>query len=327
MFFCRRVSASETGMSGSVPLFSLSNSLLFSPLALGNLQLHNRLVCASLCSGLGREDGRFGEELAEHYRAIARGGAGLIVTEALCPLRPTLAGPHLALYEDAFIPDLHGCLAEVHVAGSSVLVMLDQPVETAALRGVDLAELGAAFVTAAWRAQAAGAHGIMLSTCDGGPFAQLLSPLHNRRDDQHGAGLEGRLWLLLHVIEGLSRWLGREFVLGVRLLVEEFTPGGMTLQDARVVAQRLVGAGVGLLEIGVRWDAGVPLAQFPGWLLPLAAAVREVVDVPVLVGGQLDEAKLAESALAEGSADLIDVAERLWAEPEWPQRARLVLDL
>jgi 2,4-dienoyl-CoA reductase-like NADH-dependent reductase (Old Yellow Enzyme family) len=51
------------------------------------------------------------------------------------------------------------------------------------------------------------------------------------------------------------------------------------------------------------------------------------VDVPVLVGGQLDEAKLAESALAEGSADLIDVAERLWAEPEWPQRARLVLDL
>lgn len=308
-------------------MLSFSNSLLFSPLALGDLQLQNRLTCSSLSSGLAREDGVFAEALAERYRAIAGGGAALLVTDALCPLRPAGGGSHLALYDDGFIPDLHACLADLHVAGSIVLAMLDQPLDTTPLRDVELAELGALFVTAAWRAQAAGAHGIMLSTCDDGPFAQLLSPLRNRRTDQHGVGLEGRLWLLLSVLEGIRRWLGPGFILGVRLLVEEFAPGGLTLQDARVVAQRLVGAGVALLEIGVRAASDTPLAQFPGWLLPLAAAVREVVDVPVLVGGELDDPKLAESALAEGSTDLIDVAERLWAEPAWPNRARLVLDL
>lgn len=300
---------------------------LFSPLSLGRHQAPNRLCSASLATGLSGQDGRLGEALARHYRACARGGAGLIVTEAMWPAgRPAAPARHLALYDDEFIPDLGACLADIQAAGSLGLVMLDQPLDIAPLSGAALAELGAAFVTAAWRAHTAGANGVMLSTTDGGPFAQLVSPLRNQRDDQHGAGLDGRTWLLLSVVEGITRWLGRGFLVGVRLLVEEFAPGGLTLQDARVIARRLVSAGVGLIEVSTAPVGDAPLAQFPGWRLPLAEMISSVADVPVLVGGQLDDALLAEGALAEGSADLIDVAERLLREPDWPRAARAALE-
>ena len=303
-----------------------SKPALFSPLALGATRAPNRLTLAALPSGCASADGRAGDALCAYYLERARGGLGVIVTEPVWPVAPpTVAQPHLALYDDSFIPDLSASLAAVHGAGVAAIVMLDQPLDLAQLSGAALAEIGAAFVTAAWRARTAGADGVMLSTCDGGPFAQLVSPLLNQRGDQHGAGIDGRLWLLTSVVEGIGRWLGPEVVIGVRLIVEEFAHGGITLHDARVMARRLVSAGVRLLEIGTRHTGDSPLAQFPGWKLPLAAAIRAVVDVPVLVGGQMDDVELADAAVRDGSADLIDVAECLLSEPLWPLKARAAL--
>ncbi|MFO7170078.1 MAG: hypothetical protein DIU80_018805 [Chloroflexota bacterium] len=304
---------------------TLARPTLFSPLVLGRAQLPNRVAMASRPSGCAVEDGRVTREMAAFYLARARGGAGLIVTEPAFPVPPRARTPHLALYDDAHIAALRTCITAVQAAGATVLVMLDQPLDLEQFSGAEIAELGALFITAAWRAHSAGAAGVMLSTCEDGPFATLLSPLLNRRTDQHAAGLEGRLWLLLNVVEGIIRWLGPSFVVGVRLVAEEFAPGGIELQDARVIARRLTSAGAGLLEVGTRSPASAPVAQFPGWRLPLATAIRAVVDVPVMVGGLMDDPALADSAVRDGSTDLIDVGERLLRDPHWPAQARAAL--
>jgi 2,4-dienoyl-CoA reductase-like NADH-dependent reductase (Old Yellow Enzyme family) len=233
--------------------------------------------------------------------------------------------PHLGLYGDAQIASLHHCIAATHQQGAATLVMLDQPLSLETWGPAAIIELGEAFIAAAWRARAANADGVMLSAADGGPFEQLVSPLQNQRIDRYGGDGAGRLRLLLAVIEGIQKWLGEHFIIGVRLDVEEFAPGGLTLQDARVIAKRLIGAGVKLLEITATNGTDIPIAHFPGWQVPLAAGMKAVVEVPVLVGKLSDDPALADSVVRDGSADLVGLNEALRGNPLWPQEARTTL--
>jgi 2,4-dienoyl-CoA reductase-like NADH-dependent reductase (Old Yellow Enzyme family) len=266
--------------------------------------------------------GFFGADLASYYVRRAQGGAGLLVIEPAFVLPPPDGTtPHVGLYADAQVPELRAAISGMRHAGAMALVMLDQALWTARLSAAEIRDLGEAFVSAAWRAHAAGAHGVMLSTADGGPFEQLLSPLRNQRADAYGGSVAGRLRLLSDVVEGTQRWMGDDFVVGVRLNVEEFTPGGLRLQDARTIATRLVSAGVKLLEISAESASEAPIARFPGWRVPLASGIKAVVDVPVMVGGQLDNPGLADSVIREGSADIVAVGERLRVDPDWPRYA------
>jgi len=289
---------------------------------LGRVRLPNRLVYNAQPSGCATPDGFVGLDLATYYLARAQGGASLLVLEPTYVLPPRDgATPHLGLYADAQVPDLHHCVNELHDAGAAVLVMLDQPLWTPQLTERELREIGEAFITAAWRVRASGADGIMLSTVDGGPFEQLISPLRNRRVDRYGGSVVGRSQLLREVVEGIDRWLGSQFIVGVRLNAEEFTPGGLSLQDTRLLATRLASAGVQLLEIQAQTASDTPIARFPGWCVPMAAGIKAVVDIPVMVGGLLDDAELADSVIRDGGADLISIGARLRVEPDWPATA------
>lgn len=298
---------------------------LLSPLTLGRLRLRNRIVLCALPSGFAAPDGFVAGTLAEYYVERARGGAALLIVEHMCVAPPSSTVPHLGLYADAHIAALHHCITATHQAGASAMVMLDQPLTLATLGTPAIDEIGEAFIAAAWRARAAGADGVMLSTADGGAFEQLVSPLQNQRDDRYGSDSAGRLRLLLAVVEGIQRWMGEQFVIGVRLNVEEFTAGGLTLQDARVIAKRLIGAGVRLLEISAKTSGDTPIARFPGWLAPLAAGIKTVVEVPVLVGSLSEDPKLADGLIRDGSADLAALNEAMRKEPLWPQRAQAEL--
>jgi len=299
---------------------------LFSPLTLGHVRLPNRLVYNAQPSGCALPDGFVGAALAEYYLLRAQGGAGLLVLEPTYVLPPPDgATPHLGLYADAQVPDLYHCIDALHDAGAAALIMLDQPLWTPQLAERELRDIGEAFIAAAWRVRACGADGVMFSTVDGGPFEQLISPLRNRRRDSYGGSVLGRSQLLREVVEGIERWLGSRFIIGVRLNAEEFTPGGLSMQDARLLATRLVSAGVQLLEIRAETASDTPIAHFPGWRVPIAASIKAVIDIPVMVGGLLDDAELADSVIRDGAADLVSVGERLRLEPDWPRQARTLL--
>ena len=277
-------------------------------------------------SGCATPDGFASLDLATYYLVRAQGGVGLVMLEPTYVLPPRdHATPHLGLYADAQVPDLYHCVNALHDAGAAVLVLLDQPLWTPQLTERELREVGEAFIMAAWRVRACGADGIMLSPVDGGPFEQLFSPLRNQRTDCYGGSVVGRSQLLREVVEGIERWIGSQFIIGVRLNAEEFTSGGLSLQDARLLATRLVSAGVRLLEIQAQAASDMPIAHFPGWCVPMAAGIKAVVDIPVLVGGLLDDAELADSVIRDGAADLIAVGARMRMDPNWPHQAHAIL--
>jgi 2,4-dienoyl-CoA reductase-like NADH-dependent reductase (Old Yellow Enzyme family) len=122
-------------------------------------------------------------------------------------------------------------------------------------------------------------------------------------------------------VEGARRWLGYRLIIGFRLLADEFTPGGMSLQDARVAAKRLTAAGVRLLDITAPL-AVAQVAHFPGWAVPLANSIKRVTDVPVIGSGLLGDPQLADSVVRDGSVDLVMLAQALRDDPDWPRAAR-----
>jgi 2,4-dienoyl-CoA reductase-like NADH-dependent reductase (Old Yellow Enzyme family) len=182
------------------------------------------------------------------------------------------------------------------------------------------------FILAGWRAYCAGADGVMLTSADGGLIYALVSPARNRRADAYGGGVAGRLRLPLEIIEDLWRWMGPRLIIGFRLAAEEFTPGGMGLQDARVIARRVTSAGVRLLDVTVSTDDSITLARFPGWAVPLANGIKRVTPgIPVIGFGLHGDHHLADSVIRDGSVDLVAADHTLRNDPDWPLRAHEVL--
>ena len=57
----------------------------------------------------------------------------------------------------------------------------------------------------------------------------------------------------------------------------------------------------------------------------MASGIKAVVDIPVMVGGLLDDAELADSVVRDGAADLISVGARMRMDPNWPHQAHAIL--
>ena len=95
------------------------------PHPIGNLRLRNRIVMAAMGTNLSHPQGNVSDRAISYYRERAKGGVGLIVTEA-CPV--SLAGRHrgqsLCIYEDSFIPDLHRLTRAIHEEGGAIAVQL-----------------------------------------------------------------------------------------------------------------------------------------------------------------------------------------------------------
>lgn len=299
---------------------------LFSPLTIAGRVLPNRIVMGPAPSGHAHTAGFVDSNLVAYYTRVARGGVGLIITEPILVVAPDPPVPHLGGYADVFVPGLHDLTGAVRSLDTRICLTLAAPLPPAPPSAQELRALTDQFILAAWRAHCAGADGVMLSVADGCLLHQLVSPLTNRRSDRYGPDVAGRLRMLLAIIEGIRTWLGSRIIIGVRLPAEELTPGGMSLQDARVLAKRVTAAGARLLDITAPIDVGTAqLARFPGWAVPLIHGIKRVIDVPVIGSGQLGDPFLADSVIRDGSLDLVLLNGSLRANPNWPRAAYLAL--
>ena len=80
---------------------------LFSPFAIKNIHLKNRIVMPALASFMIRDDGSISDAAVEHYRRRAGGGPAMVIMEA-CAVSPEgVVSPHQAvIYDDRFIDGL-----------------------------------------------------------------------------------------------------------------------------------------------------------------------------------------------------------------------------
>ena len=104
------------------------------------------------------------------------------------------------------------------------------------------------FRSAARRAREAGFDMIELHGANGYLLCEFLSPAANRRSSGYGGSFANRTAFPLAVVRAIRSLRPDNFPLGYRLLLEEWVPGGIDLEDAVAFARLLenhLGAGQG----------------------------------------------------------------------------------
>lgn len=326
---------------------------LFSPLAIGNLELRNRIVMPAMGTRYPTYGGKVTDRLIHYYAERAKGGVGFIVVQFATILMDGRSSPYpLAIWDDDQIPGLRRLAQGIQQEGVPVAIQLAHagaasksevigvlPVGPSPVafpdretpRELSVAEIEAlveAFGEAARRAMEAGFDAVELHMAHGYLLQQFLSPLNNRRDDAYGGDFDRRLVFPLQVLERVREVVGPETPIWCRLCVDEGYPTGIT-QDVGVrIAQALESAGADVLDVSGgtvgTFHFSVPSQTDPpgGSLLPLAAAVKKVVQIPVVGVGKLHDPIIMEKVLAEGQADLVAVGRGLIADAELPRKIK-----
>jgi 2,4-dienoyl-CoA reductase-like NADH-dependent reductase (Old Yellow Enzyme family) len=301
---------------------------LFSPLIIAGVYLQNRIVMSAEVDGYARLDGFISDELYHYYLDRVHGGVALIIMEpvAVFPPDPDTATPHIGLYDDAFVPELQNLVRAMHGGGVRLLVRLEAHADSATATPHEFATIREHFIRAAWRVRAAGCDGVLLSAANGGVLQSAISPLLNQRSDEYGGSSEKRLRLAMEIIEGIREWMGPRLLIGFRLIADDLSTCGLSLQDTRLIARRLAANGVNLLDVTADAQSDAPLAHFPGWHIPLVDAIKRVVpDLSVIGSGLLDDPHLADSVVRDGSLDLVMLDQTLDTNPYWPKIAQIIL--
>jgi len=205
------------------------------------------------------------------------------------------------------------------------------------------------FASTAVRAQKAGFDGVEVNASSNHLLATFLSRIWNRRQDAYGGSLENRARFVLGIIREIKKRAGQDFpvittINGVEI-GEEGKDESRTYEEGQELARMLEEAGADALQVRFYWlrhdisvltpevllypEPHIPLKDFPkeldwshkgaGASVPVAAAIKKAVSIPVFTVGRLD-AELGEEALREGKVDFIGMCRRLMADPELPNK-------
>jgi 2,4-dienoyl-CoA reductase-like NADH-dependent reductase (Old Yellow Enzyme family)/nucleotide-binding universal stress UspA family protein len=192
----------------------------------------------------------------------------------------------------------------------------------------DIERIIAAYARAATRARKAGFDMVEIHGGTGYLPVQFLSRRTNKRKDRYGGELENRMRFPIKLTEAIKDAVGSDFPVGYRFLADEWLPDGFSLDEAKVFAQRLSALRIAYLSVtaGTYESFAIPevarKSHELGYTVYLARQIKEVVDTPVITTGRIATPELAEEILREKKADLIGLARPLFADPQWPQKAR-----
>ncbi|MDO5418111.1 MAG: FAD-dependent oxidoreductase [Lachnospiraceae bacterium] len=327
---------------------------LFSPIQIGETVVKNRIFMPPLSTNLGNK-GYVTDELVEHYKARARGGVGLFVTEVVT-VEPTyvyLPGD-MSIHDDSFIEGWKKLVDGVHEYGAKILPQLFHPAYMAfpipgtpqliapshvgpyyakqAPRPVtkeELKQIIRQFGEAAGRVQKAGGDGVEIHAAHAhGLLGGFLSPLYNKRTDEYGGDIHGRLRLTLEVIEEVRRVCGKHFIIDVRISGDEYCDGGLNLNDMIYVSKQLEMAGVDMLHV----SGGTTIARgssipAPGTRMGSHSAcseeIKKHVSIPVATVGRITEPWIAEELIANGKADACMIGRPNLCDPEFSNKAQV----
>ena len=159
---------------------------------------------------------------------------------------------------------------------------------------------------------------------------QFLSPWANKRKDEYGRDLDGRLRFVSEVITHMRERVGKAFPITVRMNVKE-PQGGNSIESIRKIAQRFEQLGVDAIHVSIGFAAAIkargflpaaaPMRAPDGCIVPLTEKIKQVVSIPVIAANKIGNIPFAEKILQEGKADLISMARPLIADPYLPLKA------
>ncbi len=327
---------------------------LFRTITLGPITVRNRIVFSAHLTNFA-QNGNVSDQHVAYYKERALGGVGLIITEEhsthesdwpyekmIHGFRPEVVNGYIAITE------------AVHQAGSRIFAQINHngaqgtsnysrlplfgpsPKMDPMFREVpkevtesDIVDIISGYVKVAEHARLGGFDGIELQCSHSSIVRQFLSPITNERTDRWGGSIENRARLMVALIEATRKAIGPNMALGVRICGDEMVEGGLEIEDAVKVAQ--IANGTSMVDyintsIGIAtqslYSIEASMAIPPGYSLFIPAAIRQVVDIPVVAVGRFKDPSHCERAIRDGQADLVGVVRGQIADPNFAKKAK-----
>ncbi|MCL5884685.1 MAG: NADH:flavin oxidoreductase [Deltaproteobacteria bacterium] len=324
---------------------------LFSEGSIKGIALKNRIVRSATWEGMCDEEGNPTGRLIDLYRALCKGGVGLIVTGYTYIRADGREMPGtMGIHSDDRIPALKSLVRAVHEEGGRIFCQLfhaggrasakmtgARPLAPSggkdatsrdlpeAMSKQDIIELVAAFADGAGRARRAEFDGVQLHGAHGYLINQFLSPLTNARRDAYGGSLENRMRFLREVHDAVRQEVGPSYPVSIKLTAADNIPGGFALEEAVTVARNLEEWGIDAIEVSSGTvDAGeegparrnIDSPEREAYNAANARRIKAKVRVPILVVGGFRSPKVGEAILEKEDADFIALSRPFIREPD-----------
>jgi NADPH2 dehydrogenase len=335
-------------------------SALFSPIALRDLTLRNRVVVSPMCQ-YSADEGRATDWHMIHLGHLSLSGAGLLCIEATAveadgritpgdlglwddateaALRPVIAAIRRYSHTPVAIQLAHaGRKASCHLpweggaqiapdapggwqtVAPSAVPFKDEYVAPTALDEAGLRRIRDAFVAAARRAERLGIDAVEVHAAHGYLLHEFLSPLSNHRTDAYGGSLENRMRFPLEVFEAVRAVFPAYKPVGVRVSASDWVEGGWDIDQTVAFVEALKTRGVDWIDAS---SGGLSpkqqIAVGPNYQVPFAERIK-ATGVTTFAVGLITEAQQAEDIIASGKADLVALARGMLYDPRWPWHA------
>jgi 2,4-dienoyl-CoA reductase-like NADH-dependent reductase (Old Yellow Enzyme family) len=332
-------------------------SHLFSPVQLRSTTIRNRVWVAPMCQ-YSAVDGVPNDWHLVHLGSFARGGAGLVLTEATGVSPEGRISPaDTGIWNDEQVTAWSRIVAFVHGQGATAGMQLGHAGRKASTRApfdgrgtvaadeggwatvgpspvpfpgiaeprelttADIDRVVADFAAGASRALRAGFDLLEIHAAHGYLLHQFLSPLSNHRQDEYGGSFDNRVRLLLRVVEAVRDTVPADTPLLVRISATDWAEGGWTGDESVALARLLHDAGVDLVDVSTGGNVLADIPVGPGYQVPFAARIRKEAGIPTGAVGLITEPKQAEEIVADGQADVVLLARALLRDPHWALRA------
>ncbi len=325
---------------------------LLQPLRIRHLTLRNRVMSTSHAAGL-EEDGMPAEAYQLYHEEKARGGIALTMfggSSNVAPDSPNVFR-QLNVGDDRIVGYFRAFSERVHAQGAALMcqithlgrrgdAQIDGWLPTIAPSRVreilhrnfpramdehDIERVVSAYGDAAARCRDGGLDG--LETVAGGHLiGQFFAPDTNRRTDRFGGSVENRARFALMVHAEIRRRVGQDFLVGIRMSVDEGREDGVTFEDAVAIAKLLEEAGsIDFFNANYgRMDTELALAlhNMPGFASPIAPHLdavgrfKRAVSLPVFHAGRILDVATARRAIREGQVDMVGMTRAHIADPQ-----------
>jgi 2,4-dienoyl-CoA reductase-like NADH-dependent reductase (Old Yellow Enzyme family) len=294
-------------------------------------------------------NGTVSKELLNYYDEKSKGGyiSLLIIEHSFVTLQGKASNGQLSVANDDMTEGLKELAAIIHNNGSKAIMQINHagsgttsnvtgfelvgPSSVAhsrtnevprELQKEEITEIVNNFRDAAKRVKEAGFDGVEIHSAHSYLLNQFYSPITNKRNDEYGGDIFGRIRIHLEVIKAIKEVVGNDFPLLIRLGACDYMDGGTTIEDTKIAALEFQKAGIDILDItGGLCGYSVPGLAGQGYFAELTQPIKEVVSIPVILTGGITEVQAAEELLSSGKADLVGVGRAIYKDSEWAKQA------
>lgn len=328
----------------------MTNWKMLQPLTLASKTSQNRIVMAAHSYGYVDHMGLPTQYLIDYLLERARGGVGLVIMGGTAVSHTgSLTERIMVNGDDSIIPWYQRISNELHKYGTLVIDQLmhvggqldacegliikaPSAIPHEVTKGIpdelnisEIEQIIEDFARAAERAKMGGLDGIEIKGDQGFLVHQFLSPYYNRRNDEYGGDATKRLKFLDNLIKAIRNITGSDFIIGVRITGDSFTPDDISLEDAVNIARGIeqteqvnyihVNAATNSSFLGYlinHGDSSIPSMNFT----QITRTIKNVVGLPVIAASMILHPSEAEHVLERGIADMVAMTRAHIADPE-----------